>query len=315
MRANPMFMDAQQAFGFVEPSFYNIERTVYQTKYPSFDYSALLPVITEGNPWARGTLFYSSDIAGKAEWLSGKGFDMPYADVARAQFLKGFALAGIGYEWTLEDVQVAAMEGRMLGDEKAAAARSVAEQFLWNIAMLGHTEKNMTGFLNDANVPAVTAPNGAAGSPLWANKTPDEILKDINTALSGVYTSTIETEMADTVLLPTARWLDISVKPRSANSDTTILDYLQNKNVYTSQTGRPLTIRGLRALNAAGAGGTARMVVYRRAPDVVRFHLPMPHRFLPPFQKGSMTWEVAGILRTGGVEIRLPKAVSYVDGI
>lgn len=68
-------------------------------------------------------------------------------------------------------------------------------------------------------------------------------------------------------------------------------------------------------LNTAGGGGTARMIAYRRDPEVLRFHLPMPHQFLPPFQKSSMTWEVAGIMRTGGTEIRLPKAVAYVDGI
>ncbi len=48
---------------------------------------------------------------------------------------------------------------------------------------------------------------------------------------------------------------------------------------------------------------------------MLRFHLPMPHRFLPPFQKSSMSYEVAGIMRTGGLEVRLPKAISYLDGI
>src|SRR6218665_1004940 len=98
------FGDAQQALGFVTPMFYNIERTIYQRRYPSFDYSSIIPVVTEGNEWGRGVMFYSSDAAGKAEFLSGKGFDMPYADVSRNQYLKGFELAGIGYEWGLEEI-------------------------------------------------------------------------------------------------------------------------------------------------------------------------------------------------------------------
>jgi hypothetical protein len=310
------FTDAQTALGFVTPQFYNIEQTIYQTKYPSFDYASLIPVITEGNEWARGVLFRSSDAVGKMEFLSGKGFDMPYADVARDQFLKGFDMAGIGYEWSLEEINVAAMEGRNLGDEKAQAARKIAEAGLWNIAMTGSTEKNWTGLLNDANVPAVTATaDGTGSSPLWSTKTPDQQLRDMNQAITGVFTTTNETELADTVILPTARLLSISTIARSANSDTTILSYLQKNNAYTAETGRPLTIRGSRALNTAGASGTARMLAYRRAPDVVRFHLPMPHKFLPPFPKSSMTTEVAGILRTGGTEVRLPKAMSYIDGI
>ncbi|TNC14907.1 DUF2184 domain-containing protein [Methylobacterium terricola] len=315
------FLDAQQALGFVRPQFYNIERTIYEQKYPSFDYASLIPVVTEGNEWARGTLFSSVDMAGQAQFISGKGFDMPYADVAHSQFTKGFALAGIGYEWSLEEVMTAQMEGINLSDVKATAARRVAEQFLWNIAMTGrpdgiNNQKNWSGLVNDPNVPTVTAAATGTGSgTAWTTKNPDQQLADANAALTGIITSTVEVEMADTLALPTSRLLSLSSTARSGTSDSTVLEYLRNNNVYTARTRQPLTIIGLRALETAGAGGTKRMIAYRRSPEVLRFHLPMPHRFLPPFQKSGMTWEIPGIMRTGGTEIRLPGAVSYVDGI
>lgn len=313
--------DAQQAMGFVIPQFYNIEQTIYQIKYPSFDYASLVPVVTEGNEWSRGTLFRSMDSSGKAEFLSGMAQDVPYANVTMSQYVKGFELAGIGYEWSLEEIQVAALEGRDLGNDKANAARRIAEQFLWNSCFTGKSdgvtsEKGWTGVLNDPTVPATTAPaTGTGSTTTWTTKTSDQIQADFNNALTGIITTTIETEEADTVLLPTSRYNYIASTPRATGTDTTILSFLQNNNVYTQRTGQPLTIRGFRALETAGAGGTKRMVAYRRAPDVLRFHLPMPHQFLPPFQKTSMTWEVAGIMRTGGTEIRLPFAMSYVDGI
>lgn len=317
------FTDAQQALGFVRPQFYNIERTIYEVKYPSFDYASLIPVITEGDQWARGTLFRSTDSAGKAEFLSGKGFDMPYADVTMSQYTKGFELAGIGYEWGLEELSVAALEGRNLGDDKARAARRVAEQFLWNIGMTGRSdgvvstsEKGWTGLLNDPSVPATTAAaTGTGSTTTWTTKTADQIIADFNNALTGIINSTQETEDADTVLIPTSRFNYIASTPRTSGTDTTILSFLQANNVYTQRTRRPITIAGFRALETAGASGTKRMMAYRRAPDVVRFHLPMPHKFLPPFQKSSMAWEVAGIMRTGGTEFRLPSAATYVDGI
>lgn len=317
--------DAQQAMGFVVPQFYNIEQTVYQIKYPSFDYASLVPVVTEGNEWARGTLFRSMDSAGKAEFLSGMAQDVPYASVTMSQYVKGFELAGIGYEWSLEEIQVAALEGRDLGNDKANAARRIAEQFLWNVCFTGKndgiiSEKGWTGVLNDPGVPVTTAPangnvNGGTNSTFWPNKTSDQIQSDFNNTLTGIITTSIETEEADTVLLPTSRYNYIASTPRAVGTDTTILSFLQTNNVYTQRTGQPLTIRGFRALETAGAGGTKRMVAYRRAPDVLRFHLPMPHQFLPPFQKASMTYEVAGIMRTGGTEVRLPYAMSYVDAI
>ena len=311
-----IFADAQQATGFVVPQFYNIETTIYQIKYPSFDYASLVPVITEGNEWARGTLFRSSDIAGKAEFLSGKGFDMPFADTVRSQYLKGFELAGIGYEWDLEEVNVAAAEGRDLGNEKGDAARRIAESKLWTVAMTGDVEKGWTGMVNDPNVPtANAAATGTGATTTFSTKTPANVLADVNNAIIGIVTTTVEAEMADTVLLPTTSFLSLSSTPRSDNSDTTILSYLESNNPYTAETGQKLTIRAMRALETAGAGGTKRMIAYRRSPDVLRFHLPMPHKFLPPFQKSSMSWEIGGIMRTGGTEVRLPKAMNYIDGI
>ncbi|MBB4616916.1 DUF2184 domain-containing protein [Sphingomonas abaci] len=310
------FNDARQALGFLTPQLYNIERQVYEIRYPSFDYASLVPVITEGNPWGRGTVFYTADAAGEAQFLSGKGFDGPYADIARSQYLKRFELAGTGYEWTLEELETAAIEGRDLGADKAAAARKIAEQFLFYIAMNGRTpqqqqssEKNWTGLLNDPNVTAVTA----AGA--FTARTPDQILAEINNALSAVHTSTQEIETADTVLLPFAAYQYVATTPRATGSDKTILSFLQENNVYSSETGQPLTIRSQRLLTNAGAGSATRMVVYNRNPDVVRFHLPMPFQFKPAFQKSSMTWEVLGLFRTGGTEVRRPAAMRYVDGV
>lgn len=318
------FFDAQQAAtGFVVPQYYNIEQTIYLNKFPSFEYERFMPVVTEGNEWAQGTLFYSGDIAGQAQFMHGGAFDMPYADVTREQFLHAYHMAGIGYEWNLQEINQARIIGQDLPNDKAMAARRVAQQFLWNIAMTGKrasadstSEKNWTGLINDANVTAAdVAADGTGSVTWWADKTPAQILRDINEALTLVYTGTNETEMADTVLLPTVEFLRLSNTLLGTASDTTIMTFLKQNNSYTAETGRPLTIASNRLLATADPGGDGRMVTYRNAPDVLRFHLPMPHRFLPPFHKASMTWEVAGIMRTGGLEVRLPKAMRYSDGI
>lgn len=75
-----------------------------------------------------------------------------------------------------------------------------------------------------------------------------------------------------------------------------------------------MTIRGVPQLDEATAGAR-RMVVYRRDSEVLKFHLPMPLRFLPVWQTGPILFEVPGIFRTGGLEIRLPGAVRYITGI
>ncbi|EPO9976619.1 major capsid family protein, partial [Pseudomonas aeruginosa] len=110
--------------------------------------------------------------------------------------------------------------------------------------------------------PGVTAGSAVTGN--WETATADQILADVNTALTLQTQGTLFTAFSDTLLLPYAKFLLIATRKVNEQGLETILTYLQKNNVYTATTGRPLTIRGLNGLDAAGAGGTARMVSYRR---------------------------------------------------
>jgi hypothetical protein len=310
------FHDAQSALGFLQPQLLRIETEVYATRYPSFDYSRLMFVNTDGGMWEAGSLFYSGDVAGAAKFIAGKGDDMPFADITRGQHLRANHFAGIGYEWSLQELQRAAQLGRDLGSEKAQAASKVAEAFLYGIAMLGSDKKGMTGLLNSDAIAAETvAADGTGGSTAFAAKSPDQVLRDINKALDAPLEATGEVHPANTLLLPTSRLQKLGQRRLNENSDTTILRFLRDNNSYTLETGQPLTIIGHRELAVAGADGSARMIAYDNTREVVQFHLPGPHEFLPPFRASSLVWQVAGIMNVGGVEIRLPKAFAYRDGI
>lgn len=309
-------LDAQTAVGFVQSNLYNVEQTVYQTKYPAYNYADYAPVITEGNEWAIGTTFYSGDIAGKMEWYNAGAFDIPNAEVAMNQYVQTYHMSALGFQYNMEEIQRARMAGRGLDAEKAVSARRVAERFAFYTFLQGDTTKNLQGLFNYSGVPTATAAaTGTGSSTLWANKTQDQILADINAAILGIYNSTLETEMADTIVLPTSRWLNLSSTARTSQSDTTTLNYLERNNVYTAQTGQPLRILASRLLATQGAGGSARLIAYRREPDVVRFHMPLPYRLLAPEPMRALTTQVPGIMRIGGCEIRLPNAVTYIDGV
>lgn len=301
---------------FLVPQLHRIEAQVYMTKYPSYDITSLMPVNEDGDMWDVGTLFYSMDQVGRAEFLSGKGFDMPYANVTTNQYTRGFNLMGIGYEWTVQEMERAAMLGRALSADKAAAAVKAADRTIFNIALTGRlpgdatSEKGWTGLLNDANVPsAQVAADGTGSSRLFSAKTADQIVRDVNSCINAVETATLETFQADTLILPTTVYNYLANTRMSGNTDTTILNYLQSNNIL----GQGLTILKHRFLETAGTGGTTRMIAYANTAEVLRFHLPGRHRFLPAFQKGSMTYEVGGIMNVGGTEIRIPNAVAYRD--
>lgn len=303
--------DAMQAnLGFVESQTAYVEAGVYRTRFPAIRYPGLIPVDYSAPEWIKTVTYYSMNVTGKADWIADRASDIPVVGTQLAQDETAIQMAGIGYDYGLEEVNQALMLGMNLSGEKAAAARMIYERTVDNIAFSGDTEKGWKGLFNNASVTAIAASTGA-----WATATEDQILADVNELLSGVYTATNEIAMADTLLLPSLKLQYIASKRLGdGNGTLTILEFLQRANVFTAETGQQLRIRGMRGLNTAGAGGTARMVAYRNSPEVLKMHIPMRHRFLP-VQVVGLTYKVPGIFRLGPLDIRLPKEVRYSDGI
>jgi hypothetical protein len=199
--------------------------------------------------------------------------------------------------------------------ERAAAARRASEEMIDAITFFGDTTKNWTGLTNDANVTiSNAAADGTGSSALWSAKTANLMARDINVILSGVYTASLTTEIADTLLLPPDRFTTLAGS-LVTNTAVSGLNLVQTGNAYTALTGNPLTIRTVRGLETAGAGGIARAIAYRNDPQILKLHLPMPFNFRPPMQVTALRFDVPGIFRTGGVEIRRPKSMRYLDGI
>jgi len=303
-------LDAQAAMGFVTSQTSYIERQVNEIQYPDIQYPQLVPVDTSASPWAKTVTYYSSDKFGKAGWINGNSDDIPIAGTEKTKNETAVYTAGIGYAYGLEEISQAQMLGMNLPGDDAQAARRAYEEMVDRVVIVGDASKGFYGLIN---APGVTVGTATTGN--WATATPAQILADVNNQLTGQYTGTLYTAPVDTLLLPYSAWLLLTTRMVSDLSTETIFSWLLRNNVYTAVTGQPLSVRGLRQLDTAGAGGTRRMVAYRRDPSVVKVHIPMPHRFLPVFQAGPIRYEVPGIFRLGGVDVRQPLLFSYVDGI
>lgn len=304
-----MTRDAMQSnLGWVETQTAHIEAGVYRMRYPAIRYPGLIPVDYSAPEWIKTVEYLSMDGAGKAEWLADRASDIPVVGLSMEKTQTAVYMAGIGYDYGLEEINQAQMLGINLSGEKAALARQVYEQTVDIVAFGGDVEKGFNGLLNYPTVPATAAPTGD-----WDMATEDQILADVNDVLTGVFTSTNEMAMADTLLMPSTRLNKIASR-RLGDTGTTIFDFLSQRNVYTAETGQRLTIRSLRGLETAGVGNSARMVAYRNSPQVLKMHIPMRHRFLP-VQVEGLTFKIPGIFRLGGLDIRLPNEVRYSDGI
>lgn len=315
MRRN--FYDAQSVLSFLVRQATYIEPQVVRIAYPEIQYRDLIPVDTSAPEWAKSVTFFSLDKIGAAQWFHHEAKDVPVADVIRTKHEETIEMAAIGYRYTLEELGQAMMiPGTNLTTERAEAARRAYEEFVDNVALRGDTNKDLEGLINRTDVTTIHAASSdsVSGSPAWADKTAAEIIADINDALTGIYTGSLQVEMANTVLMPVAEQSRLATL-QIPNTTMTVLQWIMMHNVYTLQTGQPLTIRGVRGLEDAGGSGTGRMVAYRRDPQVLKMHIPMPHRFLPVWQTGPLIFDIPGIFRLGGVEVRRPGAIRYVDHI
>lgn len=308
------FNDApQQALGFLLSQTSHIEQGVWEVKYPDITYPSLIPVDTSAGEWAKSVTYFSSDKVGAAKWINGRSRDVPMADVNREKHETEIHMAGIGYDYSIEELNHARMVGQNLTSDKAAAARRSYEELVEGVAFEGDSGKGFEGLLNSTAVTRADVVAGASTDTEWSGKTPDEILTDINSGITGMWSATKTIELADTVLLPLTQYASLFTT-RLGDTTVNVMEYIRKNNIFTAQTGRDLDIRAMRQLAGAGATATDRMVIYRKDPTVLKMHIPMALRFLAP-QQEVFTFIVPGMFRIGGLDIRRPGAVRYFDAI
>ena len=307
----PMQYDAQAALGFLINQTSYIEQQVNEIVYPDIQYPELIPVDTSAGEFAKSVTYYSADKYGEANWINGNSDDIPLAGTEMTKFQTPVYTAAIGYSFGWEEVNQAMLLGHNLQGDDAAAARRAYEEMVDRVAILGDSRKGFQGLINNSSVNAASATNGDWGG---TGTTSDQVLEDVNNALLAVGSSTLYTSIADTLLLSFGK-MNFLATTRLGDTERTLLSFLRENNTYTAMTGRPLMIRGVRGLETAGVGGTERMIAYRRDPSVLKLHVPMVHRFLPVHQAGPLRWEVPGVFRLGGLDIRRPLEVKYRDGV
>lgn len=293
------FNDAPAALSFVLSQRTHIESEVMSRPYPEIKYPRMIPVDTSANEFAPSVTFFTQDIVGRPKMINGKGDDIPLANVTRNKFEQTVGMAGIGYSFGFEEMGAAAQLGMNLSSVGAAAARLSYEQFVDAVAMEG--EAGFEGLFNTTGIAS------AASGTTFAAGTAQQNLTTINTALDAVTTATNGIDLADTIVLPLAGFTTLSSKQLAPESSVTVLEFLRQNNSYTALTGQPLTIFADHRLSG-------KMVVYKRDPSVLKLHMPMPLRFLPPQPRGLEIF-VPGVFRFAPISIRKPLSVRYVTGL
>lgn len=228
---------------------------------------------------------------------------------------------GLELRFTVFELESAAKLGRPIDDQKLQALHLKHQMDIDEQAYVGDASLVQTGLLNASLVTNVSnVPNGAASSPLWTNKTPAEILKDVNDALQSAWAASAYAVMPRNILIPPAQFGYISTTIISTAGTTSILKYLLENNIVTASGNGNISIKPCKWLVGCGVGGTIgtagafdRMVVYTKSKEYVRF--PMTSLQRTPVQFMSIYHMSTYYCRLGVVEVVYPETIAYRDGI
>lgn len=253
------------------------------------------------------TLVY--DTIGMAKIVADYGDDLPRAEAVATTIPSKVYTVADSYGYNYVELEHARMANVNLEARKALSARRGIDLKLNNIAWFGDAEHGITGFINNPNIATVTIPaDGTGSSALFVDKTPEQIIRDMNSIINEISNNTNGVEMPDTVLLAPAVYDLLESTPKSQYSDRTILEFLRGAHPEVQRWMKVGELKG------AGTGGTDMVIAGVFRPEYIRMECPVRFEQLP-VQYRNLEYVVPCVSRTLGVTINVPICFASAYGM
>ncbi|WP_448952138.1 DUF2184 domain-containing protein [Labrys neptuniae] len=215
--------------------------------------------------------------------------------------------------WTIPELESAIRLGRPIDSQKLEGLNLKLQMDTDEQVYIGDALLGIPGLVNSSLITATNVVNGASSSPLWAQKTPAEILKDVNTLLNAAWAASGWKVAPTELRLPPVQFGYIVSQTVSSAGNISILEFLRQNSLSNSINGRPLNIQPLKWLVGRGASNTDRMVAYTKDRKYVQF--PMVPLQRTPLEYRSLYQLTTYFGRLGQIEFRYPETLGYADGI
>lgn len=218
-----------------------------------------------------------------------------------------------------QDMQRSNYIGRSLDNLLQDGVRTAYDKHMDQNVYTGITEYGTTGLVNNPDATETTAASNGETTPStkWADKTPEQILKDVNDALTAGWAANEydETAIPNHILLPYEQYLYIMTTKATELATETIYDFLMRNNAAT-KAGGDLFIGATRWCKGAGTSGADRMVVYNNDRRFVKMDELVPlARIMSQPNVANVCYDTAYMANLSEVQVFYPSSISYVDGI
>ncbi len=191
------------------------------------------------------------------------------------------------------------------------------DKYLDRNAYRGFTKVNSTGLCNSPGITRTSATPHTSGQTdtQWYHKTADEILRDINDAISAVWTDNdcASDALPNHILVPVEQFGLLVTRKVGDGSDVSILDYVL-KNNLSAQQGVNLVISPCKWCRSSGSNSSDRLVCYCNSVDRICFNLTQPLRRMEG-EYSEMRYKIPYFAQFSEVRFLYPSTVRYMDGI
>lgn len=217
-----------------------------------------------------------------------------------------------------QDMQRSNYIGRSLDNLLQDGVRLAYDKHIDANTYVGIEDYGTTGLVNDPNATETTAAaTGTESGTTWASKTPQQILNDINTALTTVWAANgyDETAIPNHILIPYEQYNYILTTMVTDLATETIFDFVMKNNV-AAKNGGSLFIGATRWCKGAGSGSKDRMVVYVNHERFVKMDELVPlSRVMSAPNVANVCYDTAYMANVSQVQLFYPTSILYVDGI
>jgi len=291
-----------------------IEAQTYDTLYPDLEARDAFGVDNSGGPGVTTLTYRSFNHAGRAKVINARATDLPKPNISGKEVSMSVKSVGTAYDYDIDEVAAAAVTGLPLETRKAMAATRGYEQFVNSAAWYGDAEGGFVGFFQNPEVTRADVAQGASGKTTWADKTPTEVLKDLTSATTAMYASTLKIMRPEEIWLPVKQHQYIMNTARSDQSDKTIMQYFVENNEFINSRDK---IKALNAIAGQGKSGSDCFVVICRSVNGLKtFRLREPLGLTwQPVQLHGLVYEIPGRGRFAGLQVMYPAAISINSGI
>ena len=308
-------LDANESVFFAR-ELEHVKAQSYDVQYPELTATKNIPVSSEAGSGAETITYQQYDSVGFAKIISNYATDLPRVDLKGKEFTAKVKSIGASYGYSIQDIRAARMAGKPLEQRKANAVRRANDQEVNRIAYFGDSAHGLVGLINHPNITSYTLPTdgtmngttaGTAAAAKFINKTPAQVLRDLNGMVAKVLELTQNVERPDTLTLDHETHADLSTRPRSDNSDTTILEFFLKNSPYVKN------VEVVPELNGAGTGDTNVVMMYKKSPDKLTLEIPQPFEQFPPQAEG-LEFVIPCHSRCAGVIVYYPLSIIKAEG-